>query len=281
VGFQNNTKSVSGDTDEWRMTMDYILYEQKGAYAIITINREKALNALNSQVLDELDKTLDAVNLDEVRALILTGAGQKSFVAGADIGEMSTLTKAEGEAFGKKGNDVFRKLETFPIPVIAAVNGFALGGGCEISMSCDIRICSDNAVFGQPEVGLGITPGFGGTQRLARLVGAGMAKQMIYTARNIKADEAYRIGLVNAVYPQEELLPAAEKMAAGIAKNAPIAVRNCKKAINEGLDVDMDKAIVIEEKLFGDCFETEDQKYGMAFFLDKNKEKVKEPFKNC
>lgn len=260
--------------------MDYILYEQKGQTGIITINREKALNALNSQVLDELNATLDAINLDEVRCLILTGAGTKSFVAGADIGEMSTLTKAEGEAFGKKGNDVFRKIETFPIPVIAAVNGFALGGGCEISMSCDIRICSDNAVFGQPEAGLGITPGFGGTQRLARLVGAGMAKQMIYTARNIKADEAYRIGLVNAVYTQEELLPAAEKMAAGIAKNAPIAVRNCKKAINEGLDLDMDAAVALEEKLFGDCFESEDQKYGMAFFLDKNKEKVKEPFKN-
>ena len=261
--------------------MEFILYEVKGATGIITITRERALNALNSTVLEELDATLDAVNLDEVRCLILTGAGQKSFVAGADIGEMSNLTKAEGEAFGKKGNDVFRKLETFPIPVIAAINGFAVGGGCEIAMSCDIRICSDNAVFGQPEVGLGITPGFGGTQRLARLVGAGMAKQMIYTARNIKADEAYRIGLVNAVYTQEELMPAAEKMAAGIAKNAPIAVRNCKKAINEGLDVDMDAALVIEEKLFGDCFETEDQKYGMAFFLDKNKEKVKEPFKNC
>ena len=261
--------------------MDYILYEVNGAVGKITINREKALNALISQVLDELNTTLDTVNLDEVRCLILTGAGAKSFVAGADIAEMSTLTKAEGEAFGKKGNDVFRKLETFPIPVIAAVNGFALGGGCEIAMSCDIRICSDNAVFGQPEVGLGITPGFGGTQRLTRLVGAGMAKQMIYTARNIKADEALRIGLVNAVYTQEELLAQAEKMAAGIAKNAPIAVRNCKKAINEGLDVDMDQAIVIEEKLFGDCFETEDQKYGMAFFLDKNKEKVKEPFKNC
>ena len=260
--------------------MEYIVYEQKGQYAIVTISRERALNALNSQVLEELDATLDAVNLDEVRCLILTGAGQKSFVAGADIGEMSTLTKAEGEAFGKKGNDVFRKLETFPIPVIAAINGFALGGGCEISMSCDIRICSDNAVFGQPEVGLGITPGFGGTQRLARIVGVGMAKQMIYTARNIKADEALRIGLVNAVYTQEELLPAAEKMAAGIAKNAPIAVRNCKKAINDGLDVDMDQAIVIEEKLFGDCFETEDQKYGIAFFLDKNKEKVKAPFVN-
>ena len=261
--------------------MEFVLYEVNGAVGKITINREKALNALNSQVLDELNATLDAVNLDEVRCLILTGAGAKSFVAGADIGEMSTLTKAEGEAFGKKGNDVFRKLEVFPIPVIAAVNGFALGGGCELAMSCDIRICSDNAVFGQPEVGLGITPGFGGTQRRARLVGAGMAKQMIYTARNIKADEAYRIGLVNAVYPAEELMTQAEKMASGIAKNAPIAVRNCKKAINEGLDVDMDQAIVIEEKLFGDCFETEDQKYGMAFFLDKNKEKVKEPFKNC
>ena len=251
--------------------MEFITYEVEGQVGIITINRPKALNALNSAVLDELDATIDGVDLDAVRCLILTGAGEKSFVAGADIAEMSTLIKEEGEAFGKKGNDIFRKIETLPIPVIAAVNGFALGGGCEISMSCDIRICSDNAVFGQPEVGLGITPGFGGTQRLARLVGPGMAKQMIYTARNIKADEAYRIGLVNAVYPQEELMPAAKKMAAGIAKNAPIAVRNCKKAINEGLDADMDQAIVIEEKLFGDCFETEDQKYGMAFFLEKRK----------
>ncbi len=261
--------------------MEFVVYEQKGAVGIVTISREKALNALNSTVLEELDAAFDAINLDEVRCVILTGAGQKSFVAGADIGEMSSLTKAEGEAFGKKGNDVFLKIENFPVPVICAINGFALGGGCEIAMSCDIRICSDNAVFGQPEVGLGITPGFGGTQRLARLVGPGMAKQMIYTARNIKADEAYRIGLVNAVYTQEELLPAAEKMAAGIAKNAPIAVRNCKKAINEGISLSMDKAVEVEERLFGDCFETEDQKYGMAFFLDKNKEKVKEPFKNC
>ena len=261
--------------------MEYILYEVEGAVGTITINRPRALNALNSQVLEELDATLDAVDLDTVRCLVLTGAGEKSFVAGADIGEMSTLTKAEGEAFGKKGNDVFRKLETFPIPVIAAVNGFALGGGCEISMSCDIRLCSDNAVFGQPEVGLGITPGFGGTQRLARLVSPGMAKQLIYTARNIKAEEAYRIGLVNAVYPQEELLPAAQKMAAGIAKQAPIAVRNCKKAINDGLQVDMDAALVIEEKLFGDCFETEDQKAGMGNFLAPKDQKLKVvPFQN-
>ena len=252
---------------------DFILYEVEGAVGTITINRPKALNALNSQVLDELNETLDAVDLDTVRCLVLTGAGDKSFVAGADIAEMSSLTKAEGEAFGKKGNDVFRKLETFPIPVIAAVNGFALGGGCEISMSCDIRICSDNAVFGQPEVGLGITPGFGGTQRLARLVGPGMAKQMIYTARNIKADEAFRIGLVNAVYPQAELMDAAKKMASGIAKNAPIAVRACKKAINEGLDLPMDEAIVLEEKLFGSCFKTHDQIEGMEAFLTKRKEK--------
>ena len=251
--------------------MEFITYEADGQIGIITINRPKALNALNSTVLEELDQTLNAVDLENIRCLILTGAGEKSFVAGADIGEMSTLTKAEGEAFGKKGNDVFRKLETFPIPVIAAVNGFALGGGCEISMSCDIRICSENAVFGQPEVGLGITPGFGGTQRLARLVGSGKAKEMIYGARSIKADEAYRIGLVNSVYPIEELMPAAKKLASTIARNAPIAVRNCKRAINEGLQVDMDQAIVIEEKLFGDCFESYDQREGMTAFLEKRK----------
>ncbi len=260
--------------------MEFINYEVDSAVAVLTINRPKALNALNSAVLDELNAALDAIDLNEVRALIITGAGEKSFVAGADIGEMSTLTKAEGEAFGKKGNDVFRKIETLPIPVIAAVNGFALGGGCEISLACDIRICSENAVFGQPEVGLGITPGFGGTQRLARTVGVGMAKQMIYTARNIKAPEAFRIGLVNAVYPIEELMVAAKKMASMIASNAPIAVRNCKKAINDGLQTDIESGVAIEEKLFGDCFETEDQRYGMAFFLDRNKDKVKEPFKN-
>ena len=251
--------------------MNFITYEQDGFVGVITINRPKALNALNSDVLKELDACLDGINLETTRALILTGAGENSFVAGADIGEMSTLTKAEGEAFGKIGNDVFRKLETFPIPVIAAINGFALGGGCEISMSCDIRICSENAVFGQPEVGLGITPGFGGTQRLARIIGVGKAKEMIYAATNVKAEEAYRIGLVNAVYPLEELMPAAKKLAGKIAKNAPIAVRACKKAINEGLDAVKDEAIVIEEKLFGSCFETEDQKEGMKAFLEKRK----------
>ena len=274
--------------------MEFVTYEQEGYVGIVTINRPKALNALNSAVLEELEATFKAVDLEATRCLILTGAGDKSFVAGADIGEMSTLTKAEGEAFGKKGNDVFRMIETFPIPVIAAVNGFALGGGCEISMSCDISLCSDNAVFGQPEVGLGITPGFGGTQRLARLVGTGMAKQLIYTARNIKAADAYRIGLVNDVFKatvdeegnvtataQENLLAGAKKMAAGIAANAPIAVRNCKKAINDGLQVNIDEAIVIEEKLFGDCFETEDQKAGMGNFLAPKDKKVKVvPFQN-
>jgi len=257
--------------------MNFITYEQEGFVGVITINRPKALNALNSEVLKELNATLDAVDLETTRALVLTGAGEKSFVAGADIAEMSTLTKAEGEAFGKIGNDVFRKIETFPIPVIAAVNGFALGGGCEIAMSCDIRLCSDTAIFGQPEVGLGITPGFGGTQRLARLIPVGKAKEIIYGAVNIKADEAYRLGLVNSVYPLEELLPAAKKLAAKIAKNAPIAVRACKQAINEGLDLDMDQAIVLEEKLFGSCFETEDQREGMQAFLEKRKV---EGFKN-
>ena len=246
--------------------MEFVTYEQDGFVGVVTINRPKALNALNSEVLKEIEATFDAIDLDATRAVVLTGAGDKSFVAGADIGEMSTLTKAEGEAFGKTGNDVFRKIETFPIPVIAAVNGFALGGGCEISMSCDIRI----------------TPGFGGTQRLARIVGVGKAKEMIYTAFNIKAEEAYRIGLVNAVYPQEELLAAAKKLANKIASNAPIAVRACKKAINEGLQVDMDQAIVVEEKAFGSCFETEDQKAGMGNFLEKDKSKKLKvvPFQN-
>lgn len=258
--------------------MTNVLLEKKGQIAVATINRPKALNALNSQVLEDIGELLDAVCADsEIRALVITGAGEKAFVAGADIAEMSTLNAEKGTAFGKKGNDVFRRLETLPIPTIAAVNGFALGGGCELSMSCDIRICADTAVFGQPEAGLGITPGFGGTQRLARLVGPGMAKQLIYTAKNIKADEALRIGLVNAVYPLEDLLPAAEKMATTIAKNAPIAVRACKKAINDGLQVDMDQAVVIEEKLFGQCFGTADQKEGMAAFLEKRKH---EPYQN-
>ena len=222
--------------------MTNVLLEKKGHIAVATINRPKALNALNSDVLTDLGELVDIVNADsEIRALVLTGSGEKAFVAGADIGEMSTLTPEEGEAFGKHGNDVFRRIETLPIPTIAAINGF------------------------------------GGTQRLARLVGPGMAKQLIYTAKNIKADEALRIGLVNAVYPLDELMAAAEKLAETIAKNAPIAVRACKKAINDGLEAKMDDAIVIEEKLFGSCFKTADQIEGMTAFLEKRKH---EPYQN-
>ena len=260
--------------------MSFINVEQQGAVAVLTIDRPKALNALNPEVLADLKAAFEGIDQDTVRCVVLTGAGEKSFVAGADIGSMSTMTKAEGEAFGKLGNDIFLMIESFPLPVIAAVNGFALGGGCELAMSCDIRICSDNAMFGQPEVGLGITPGFGGTQRLARLVGMGMAKQMLYTARNIDANEALRIGLVNAVIPQAELMDAALEMAGTIAKNAPIAVRGCKKAVNEGMQVSIDKGVEIEEKIFGGCFETHDQVEGMACFLSREKPKPKAVFTN-
>lgn len=258
----------------------YVTTEIRDAVEIITIDRQKALNALNPEVLEELKAAFEAVDQNTIRCIILTGAGEKSFVAGADIASMSTMTKAEGEAFGKLGNDIFLMIEKFPIPVIAAVNGFALGGGNELAMSCDIRICSDNALFGQPEVGLGITPGFGGTQRLARLVSPGMAKQIVYSALNFDAAEALRIGLVNAVYPQAELMDAALKLASKIAKNAPIAVRACKQAINEGLQVSIDEGVVIEEKLFGSCFETHDQVEGMACFLSKDKPKPKPVFTN-
>ena len=251
--------------------MDFIKYEQDGYVGIITINRPEALNALNNQVLDELDETLDRIHPEEVRVVILTGAGDKAFVAGADIAAMSNMSKIEGRRFGKYGNDIFRKLEMLPIPTIAAVNGYALGGGNELAMGCDIRYCSDNAVFGQPEVGLGITPGFGGTQRLVRLVGTGKAKEMVFSGLNIKAEEALRIGLVNGVCSQEELMPTVMKLAKKIASNAPIAVRNCKRAITNGFLADMDHAIMIEQKCFADCFETEDQVEGMKAFLEKRK----------
>ena len=251
--------------------MSVVSYRQEDFIGIVTIERPEALNALNSAVLNELNSTFANINLETTRVVILTGAGTKSFVAGADISEMSHLNNTEAARFSNKGNEVFRKIETFPLPVIAAINGFALGGGCELAMSCDFRVCSENAVFGQPEVGLGITPGFGGTQRLARLIGLGKAKEMIYTANAIKADEALNVGLVNHVYPQETLLEEAKKLAAKIAKNAPFAVRASKKAINEGIDTDMDRAIIIEEKLFGSCFTTEDQKVGMKAFLEKVK----------
>lgn len=255
--------------------METILLTIEGHVATITINRPQALNALSTQVLTELNVALDEIDANkDVYAVILTGAGEKSFVAGADIAEMKDKSVAEAAAYGAFGNEVFRKIETFRCPVIAAINGFALGGGCELAMSCDIRLASENAVFGQPEVGLGITPGFGGTQRLARTVGVGIAKEMIYTARNIKAPRAAEIGLVNKVVPAEELMATAQKMASIIAGNAPIAVAYSKVAINEGLQKDIDGGIAVEVKEFSDCFATEDQSYGMTCFLEKTKGKT-------
>lgn len=260
--------------------MSFVNCEVQDRVAVLTIDRPKALNALNPEVLNDLRLAFEGIDQDVVRCVILTGAGDKSFVAGADIASMSTMTKAEGEAFGRLGNDVFLMVENFPLPVIAAVNGFALGGGNELAMSCDIRLASENALFGQPEVGLGITPGFGGTQRLARVVGVGMAKQLVYSATNIKASEALRIGLVNAVYAPDQLMDAARKLAGKIASNAPIAVRNCKRAINEGIELPIAEAVQVEERLFGACFETHDQVEGMSCFLSREKPKPKAVFTN-
>ena len=208
---------------------------------------------------------------DEIRALVITGSGEKAFVAGADIGEMSTLTKAEGEVFGKKGNDVFRKLETLPVPTIAAVNGFALGGGCELALSCDIRIASEKAVFGQPEVTLGIIPCFGGTQRLPRLIGTGLAKEMIYTGKHIDAQTALRYGLVNRVVPAEALLDEAKALMDDILKVSPMAIKYAKLSINKGADMDLMNALEVEKDLVGLCFATEDKQVGMQAFLEKRK----------
>lgn len=260
--------------------MAFAILENKGAIAVLTVNNPKALNALSPAVLQDIDAAIDSIDLDTVRCLIITGAGDKSFVAGADISAMVHMSKADACAYSKMGNDLFLKIEHLPIPVIAAINGFALGGGCELAMSCDIRICSDNAMFGQPEVQLGITPGYGGTQRMARLVGAGIAKELIYSAKNMSAQDAYRIGLVNSVYPQEELMAAAEKLAGKIAKNAPIAVRLSKKMINDGLAMPIDEAVAMESALFGDSFETHDQVEGMSCFLSKEKPKPKAVFTN-
>ena len=254
--------------------MTNVLLEKKGPYAVATIHRPEALNALNSQVLADLAELLDTVEADEeIRVLVITGAGEKAFVAGADIGEMSTLTKAEGEAFGKKGNDVFRRLETLPIPTIAAVNGFALGGGCELSMSCDIRICADTAVFGQPEAGLGITPGFGGTQRLARIVGVSNAMELILTAKTINAARAQELGLVSHVYPPEELMDKAMELANAICANAQIAVCESKRCIRMGMQTDIHTGSAFEAEAFGVTCGTEDKNEGMGAFLEKRAEK--------
>ena len=249
---------------------NYLKIDQSGTVVTFTISAPKTLNALNSTILNELSQALDQLSTD-ARCLIITGDGEKSFVAGADISEMANLQYLEGVAFGKRGADVFRKIETLRVPVIAAVNGFALGGGCELAMACDIRICSSNARFGQPEVGLGIIPGFSGTYRLAKLVGMGIAKQLIYTGKNIKADEALRIGLVNAVYEPADLMPAALQMAEQISANAPVAIAFAKQCINEEYDLPADEAVAYENQYFGKCFKTQDQKDGMQAFLNKGK----------
>ena len=253
--------------------MEYkkLIIQDNGAVRVIKINNPEALNALNTAILKELDAAFTEVAEDNgILAVVLTGEG-RAFVAGADISEMKSKNAIEGEIFGKLGASVFRKIELLPKPVIAAVNGFALGGGCELAMSCDIRLASAKAKFGQPEVGLGITPGFSGTQRMPRLIGMGKAKELIYTADIIDAAEAYRIGLVNHVYEPEALMEEAMKMAEKIASKAPIAVKNSKEAINRGIQTDMDSAVAIEAYLFGLCFASEDQKEGMTAFFETRK----------
>ena len=258
------------------MTYKYLLLEKEDGIGILYINRPEAMNALNTGVLEEIIHAMGEISKDdEIQVLIITGAGDKSFVAGADIKEMHGLTAVEGREFGYIGQAAFRAIEKLEKPVIAAVNGFALGGGCELAMAADIRLASDKARFGQPEVGLGITPGFGGTQRLPRLVGEGRAMELILTANNINAEEAYRIGLVNHIYPAADLLDETRKMARKIMGNAPLAVKYSKSAINKGLQTDIDTGMAIEADLFGICFSTEDQKTGMGAFLNKEKASFK------
>ena len=252
--------------------MHMVKLEKAENIGIIRIDRPEAMNSLNAEVLKELDTELENARADsDIKVIILTGEG-KAFVAGADIAAMSTFDEKAGYEFGRLGQEVFRKIETLDKVCIAAVNGFALGGGCELAMACDIRIAGERAKFGQPEVGLGITPGYSGTQRLPRLVGKAKAMELIVTGTIITAEAAAQIGLVNKVVPQESLMSEAISMAKKIAENAPLAVSYSKRAIQEGLEQEnMDKAIQIEAELFGKCFATADQKEGMHAFLEKRK----------
>ncbi|MFR5859034.1 MAG: enoyl-CoA hydratase-related protein [Clostridia bacterium] len=236
---------------------------------ILTINRPEALNALNEEVLTDLNEAIDIVIGDETaRAVIITGEG-RAFVAGADIGAQAVLDIEGGRKWGQNGSALFRKIEKMDIPVIAAVNGFALGGGCELALACDLITASTKAKFGQPEVGLGIIPGFSGTQRLPRRIGIAKAKELIYTGRMIKAEEAEKIGLVNQVSEPETLISDALALAAEITKNAPLAVKYAKAAVSRGMEVDIDNGIAVENELFAMCFGSEDQKEGMHAFLEK------------
>ena len=253
--------------------MAFVKLEKQGHVGVITIDRPEALNALNSQVLTDLEAVIDEVEGDgEIYVAILTGAG-RSFVAGADIGEMKGFSSVDGKKFGVHGGSVFLKLENMSKPVIAAMEGNVLGGGCEISMACDIRLASEKAKFGQPEVGLGITPGFGGTQRLPRIVGVSKAMELILTAKVIGAAEAKSIGLVSEVYPPEELMPKAMEMAEAICANAQIAVCESKRCIRMGMQTDIQTGSAFEAEAFGVCCGTEDKNEGMGAFLEKRAEK--------
>lgn len=244
--------------------------EKAEGIATLTINRPKMLNALSQEVLEEMSVAFDEVEKDgAIRVLIVTGSGTKAFVAGADIKEMKGKNAVEGTIFSSLGNAVFSKLEQLRQPTIAAVNGFALGGGCELALACDIRIGAENAKFGQPEVGLGIIPGFGGTQRLPRLVGTGKAKELIYTGANVTAAEAYRIGLLNKVVAVEDLLEETKAMAEKIIKNSPLGVEGSKKSINQGMQMSIQQGLALESEVFGALFATEDQKEGMTAFVEK------------
>nr|WP_300152116.1 enoyl-CoA hydratase-related protein [Propionicimonas sp.] len=249
--------------------MGNVTFELADHIATLTIDRERALNALNRELLADLGAAIELARAERVRCIVVTGAGTRAFVAGADVGQMATMTRREAAAFSELGNRVFRTLERLPIPSIAAVNGYALGGGCELAMSCDIRLASTRAVFAQPEVGLGITPGFGGTQRLARLVGAGIAKELLFSGRRIDAARAREIGLVNDVVEPEALMDAALGLAREIAAQAPIAVRATKEALTLGQHVDLDTALGVEVAQFASCFETNDQRGAMAAFVEK------------
>lgn len=251
--------------------MKHLKYTRQDAIGILTIDRPKVLNALNTNVIVEMESLLDEIDTTDIRCLIITGAGEKAFIAGADIGEMRDLNAAEGEVFSDKGNTIMEKIERLSMPTIAAVNGFALGGGCELALSCDIRIAAENASFSFPEVGLGITPGFGGVQRLVRTVGLAKAKELVFTTNRVKADEAWRLGLVNQVIPAAELMGTAIEMAQKIAANAPFAVRAVKKIANASSGLTLERASRLEGKLFGECFNTRDQKMGMTAFLEKRK----------